>query len=475
MRRFVVGLAMGIATFAPSWAFADDEQIAKTIVEKLEAQKKQGQLKGFNIDLKVDKGTVWMTGHVASVEQQKAALDIARKADGVEAVVNDLKIKRNPSSAKADESKKVAASSEVAERPSLLGRWFGSTSSKSDKGATAAKSPKADSKVQPAGHEKPIAIAPAATAKNSPSNEALIEVLAGRLNRQKEAGSLKDFDINLTADQGSVTVSGDVASVEQRDMILGTIRRTPGVTQVVNMLRLPQQETAQEAAPAPAPAEAQAAVEPAMPVAEPTPAPLPRPMARPSRAPAREVVPAHEFQGAATGTGVAPAAAPAAEPVAAPIPAPVPEPVPMPAPRPTARSVGGYTAIPVQMVPSALPAGQASPMPANMQRPLAFASTGGGPVPASGMQPIPQMPTHLPGPGMGVAPARFDHPNLPAHAWPSYAAYPNYAGVTYPKQYSPAAWPYIGPFYPYPQVPLGWRKVMLQWDDGWWYLDFKDK
>ena len=42
------------------------------------------------------------------------------------------------------------------------------------------------------------------------------------------------------------------------------------------------------------------------------------------------------------------------------------------------------------------------------------------------------------------------------------------------QQYSPTAWPYIGPFYPYPQVPLGWRKVTLEWDDGWWFLDFKD-
>jgi osmotically-inducible protein OsmY len=75
----------------------------------------------------------------------------------------------------------------------------------------------------------------------------------------------------------------------------------------------------------------------------------------------------------------------------------------------------------------------------------------------------------------GVAPARYDQPCMPNYAWPSYAAYPNYAGVTYPKQYSPTAWPYIGPFYPYPQVPMGWRKVTLQWDDGWWFLDFKDQ
>jgi len=54
------------------------------------------------------------------------------------------------------------------------------------------------------------------------------------------------------------------------------------------------------------------------------------------------------------------------------------------------------------------------------------------------------------------------------------ASYPDYAAVSYPQQYSPSAWPYIGPFYPYPQVPLGWRKVALEWDDGWWFLDFSD-
>ena len=84
------------------------------------------------------------------------------------------------------------------------------------------------------------------------------------------------------------------------------------------------------------------------------------------------------------------------------------------------------------------------------------------------------MPAHMGG-GMGVAPARYDQPNMPGYAWPSYASHPNYAAVTYPKQYSPTAWPYIGPFYPYPQVPLGWRKVTLEWDDGWWMLDFHDQ
>lgn len=88
----------------------------------------------------------------------------------------------------------------------------------------------------------------------------------------------------------------------------------------------------------------------------------------------------------------------------------------------------------------------------------------GGPVPMQGA-----------GGEYGVGAPRYDQPNLPSYAWPSYAAHPNYAAVTYPKQYSPSAWPYIGPFYPYPQVPLGWRKVALEWDDGLWYLDFTSK
>ena len=77
--------------------------------------------------------------------------------------------------------------------------------------------------------------------------------------------------------------------------------------------------------------------------------------------------------------------------------------------------------------------------------------------------------------GYGGQPLGNESPSLPGYAWPSYAAHPNFGNVSYPQQYSPSAWPYIGPFYPYPQVPLGWRKVTLEWDDGFWMLDFHDK
>jgi osmotically-inducible protein OsmY len=68
-----------------------------------------------------------------------------------------------------------------------------------------------------------------------------------------------------------------------------------------------------------------------------------------------------------------------------------------------------------------------------------------------------------------------NRPSMPEYAWPSYAAYDNYAQVTYPSAYDASAWPYIGPFYPYPQVPLGWREASLEWDDGHWQLMFNSR
>ena len=97
--------------------------------------------------------------------------------------------------------------------------------------------------------------------------------------------------------------------------------------------------------------------------------------------------------------------------------------------------------------------------PASMTMPAAMMGAGA-------MQPAPT----------AIASAgNYSNPNLPSHAWPAYAQYPNSAAIQYPKQYSPSAFPYIGPFYPYPQVPLGWREVSLQWDDGHWQLDFEKK
>ncbi|HWG41921.1 MAG TPA: BON domain-containing protein [Gemmataceae bacterium] len=68
------------------------------------------------------------------------------------------------------------------------------------------------------------------------------------------------------------------------------------------------------------------------------------------------------------------------------------------------------------------------------------------------------------------APHALNAPRMPPYAWPTYAPYNNYSRVAYPQAYPYNSWPFIGPMYPFPKVPPGWRSVKLEWDDGfWWY------
>ncbi len=81
---------------------------------------------------------------------------------------------------------------------------------------------------------------------------------------------------------------------------------------------------------------------------------------------------------------------------------------------------------------------------------------------------VPSDPIPLAGPQM----PSYDMtgPKMPPNAWPTYAPYPNMSRVAYPQSYPYNAFPFIGPFYPFPKVPLGWRSVKLEWEDGYWYI-----
>ena len=404
MRRFFVGLAIGLASFSPAWAMANDEQIAQEIIEKLQTKKDAGELKGFNIDLEVDQGTVWLSGSVANPDQQRVALDIARRVSGVEKVVNQLKVADGNATAKSTPK----AMPRKAGSPSLLSGIF--------------------AKPVPAGEKAKRSEPMSATttvATSGKSDQQLVQDILGQLKVLKQAGQLKGFKLDVQAEDGLVWLSGEVADASQHKQVIEVVRRVEGVKQVVNDLKIKNAAT-------------------------------------PTKA---------EGSGVARTSGEHPVAATPVPIAATPTPAAAP-------------NIPGYTAMPLRVGPTpaafnpypAAPIGQA---PRATNRPLAFAPSGGGvaQVNAQGAIAGPEtpLPAHMPGPNVGIAPARYDHPNMPGYAWPSYASYPNYAAVTYPKQYSPAAWPYIGPFYPYPQVPLGWRKVTLKWDDGWWNLDFKSK
>jgi hypothetical protein len=112
---------------------------------------------------------------------------------------------------------------------------------------------------------------------------------------------------------------------------------------------------------------------------------------------------------------------------------------------------------------------EVGPPPAKMDLPLPAPS----PVPA-----LPEGPAVMPSCPFDPMPFNPNCPNdmfmrppvMPPYAWPTYAPYNNYSRVAYPTLYPADAFPGIGPFYPFPKVPLGWRSVQLTWQDGyWWY------
>lgn len=121
-------------------------------------------------------------------------------------------------------------------------------------------------------------------------------------------------------------------------------------------------------------------------------------------------------------------------------------------------NVGGLQQVqaqqPITLPPSVGPV--ASPM---LMSQMPAMNAGNGPM----IEPMP-----MGQPGMGSA--EMNAPPLPPNAWPTYAPYNNVSRVAYPNAYPYNAFPFIGPYYPFPKVPLGWRKVTLEWEDGhWWY------
>lgn len=111
-------------------------------------------------------------------------------------------------------------------------------------------------------------------------------------------------------------------------------------------------------------------------------------------------------------------------------------------------------------------------------------------LPVQALNPAPEIaPLPRPNPGYGPLPggrAPFQEPMavlqmppgphptqpppMPPNAWPSLAPHNNYSRVAYPTLYPHKQWPHIGPMYPFPKIPLGWRSVTLTWYDGyWWY------
>jgi|688.fasta_scaffold51193_4 hypothetical protein len=335
--------------------------------------------------------------------------------------------------------------------------------------------------------------------------EELAKTVAAKL---RESGALAGYRVNVKAKSGTVWLEGTVSDEKQLAAAIGVAEATAGVERVVNRLVVEPQQTPAAATPLGMPTAAWSMAGVAAPP-QPTEQAVEQAAGQASLAEKKAArnpftamaetlffkQPADEQAAAAdqvqlvqatapTARGRQPAGrAPAARSQAGRPPMAIPaqggrrmqppaggpaagrmamrtsgpgETLTLPAP-------GGFEGMPGdgQIVPGTMRYSEG--MPANGM-PGNGAPMAGGP-----------MPMGTTGVGMPPVPMRGDGPNMPNYAWPSYAAYPNYAALQYPTQYSPTAWPYIGPFYPYPQVPLGWRRVSLEWDDGWWFLDFDER
>ena len=307
------------------------------MAEQIADALKRARIKGYDIDIRCQQGTASLFGSVHNEQQRAKITRVVSKVPGVRMVNNRL---------------------------ALLG--------------------------QPAPRRKSVR---QPSSKKSEQNQQMAQRIAGALRYAR----LNGYDIEIRYENGTATLSGSVATPQQRAQVTQVASQVPGVQVVDNRL----------------------------------------------------------------GLGGSPAGAPS------------------PTFQPSGFPVSGPGLVqrnPFNRLPHpAMPIQQVSYQPGQPQPP---ATAPGPAVPPGGFgmpqQSIPGPPNYG-HPGSGSSHTVYNMPHLPEYAWPSYASYPNYSQLSYPKEYSASAWPYIGPFYPYPQIPLGWRQVQLEWDDGYWSLNFRPR
>lgn len=412
MRRKYFGWAIAaVALLGPQAAWAGDREIAQEIIERLKVHQDSGALKDFTLDMKVENGVVQLSGNVSQDRQKDLVLATTDGIEGIANVVDQVSV----NSIGAD-AEPVPAVETVQAAPAATPFDMA--------GALAATSPQIESVIE----AEPEAILAPATPIQPPAQPIAVAPSQDQVSQVAAFEPVNDDALvgNVISALGSAQKSGqlrgfgvDVQSSGGVVQLTGQARSEAQRDQIVAIVRdVPgvteiheSIEVSTSVRSLPAPA----LQEPAVAQLQPMPA-----MGTPAQ------LASHPTQ--------------AAQPVQA----------AQPMPMQYAGNQQHYAGhgVPAQMA--------AAPM---MGSPIGGVS--GTPVPMA--------------PHSAVGAPRYDTPNLPNYAWPGYAAHPNYAALTYPQQYSPSAWPYIGPFYPYPQVPMGWRKVSLEWDDGWWFLDFTDR
>ena len=504
MRRFFFGLAVfALAAPMPLLAETTDRQIAQQIINHLKSQKESGKLKGFNLDLQVKEGSVYLKGYMSEREQRRKAIDVARRVKGVTQVFNEIEIKETETATVSDvgpAKRTIAefASARVETPPDPP--QVAVEPSAEDKGPAAATEPVlTEAQVNVFRTPKPFQVVnehPIGTTKVEPTRSAreIKEAIVDQYRIAMAQGELQNFRIDVQVEQGVVWIKGTVSNPTQREYAIEAARNVQGVKKIIDALEITrsyelefvshdgsdagvQHAFRQDSKPRASDAEAERITKEVI-------AGLKQQKQEgllvnfgiDVQVDQRTVWMSGYVKNSEQHTRALDVARyiPGVEKVVDDLkvwgqgtplrPLSVALQAGMSSQPSLGQRVLNYQEVPVQYMPVQVLQG-------SNQTPMAFAPARR--VNHTLMQP--GQPVAMTGnAGVGIAPARFDHPQMPGYAWPSYAPSPNYGAVTYPKQYSPSAWPYIGPFYPYPQVPLGWRRVTLEWDDGWWNLKFKN-
>ena len=429
----------------PQAAAPDNQKLAEEAASNLRAAK----FSGFDIELEVQSGVCLLKGKIATQTQKDQATKVISKVPGIRSVNNQLVVLngRQPSATLGQVAPvQQAVARDVQSNPIQQAGFFSRPT-----------------QTRPTKAEQRVAAPQQATGESPQQVQQTTQQIAQAIQQS----GVRGHDIDLRYRGGVATLMGKAQSPQDVARLTQIISRIPGVRQVNNQLQAPGMAPPSQTASGSESSNQRVAEQIAQALAA-------------NRLSGLDIEVRYNG-GLATLSG------------------PVPHPQVVMIAHQVAASVPGVLQVDNRLQVVGMP-GQPGPpagypgagprgpnvMPVSHQMPgqphpamMAAGAMGGMAAGAMGMGP------GMGGMGPGAGPhahgggnpshLAYDLPNLPNHSWPTYAAYPNYAQVSYPKEYSASAWPYIGPFYPYPQVPMGWRQVQLEWDDGAWNLNFRPR
>lgn len=445
-------LSLGIAAVTPGIALAgpfpfskSDQSVPQSaaqenqkLAEEAASNLRAARLSGFDIEIEVQAGVCLLKGKISDQTQKDQATAVISRVPGIRKVDNQLVVLEGRNPANTGSQQEFPVQQAYAENVSSSGIQQAGFFSR-------------QRQTRPTKSERRAATPQAATGE-SPKQ---VQQITSQIAAAVQQSGVRGHDIDLRYRGGVATLIGKARSPQDIARLTQVISQVPGVRQVNNQLRAPGMESSiQQVSGSSGNANQKVAEQIAQALAA-------------NRLSGLDIEVRYN-SGKATLSG------------------PVPHPQVAMIAHQVAASVPGVLQVDNRLTVPGMPAGMPGPGP-----------QGAGPnpnvMPVSHQMARPPHPAMMAAGAMGMAAGigpgagphahgagspshlAYDLPNLPNHSWPTYASYPNYAQVTYPKEYSASAWPYIGPFYPYPQVPLGWRQVQLEWDDGAWNLNFRPR